>query len=123
MEKVEMQPFISEARNDLISEEDDGLYEEFRAVTENQEEKRLREFGKLNNSKTEPSKVENDPIYEEDDGIYEVPYSSANEGRVSANSPGRILKLRSQSRDFEVRMSEFKLEKGKITRLKENLGN
>ena len=94
MEKVEMQPFISEARNDLISEEDNGLYEEYGAVSENQEEKRLREFGKLNNSKTEPSKVENDPIYEEDDGIYE--------GRVSANSPRRILKFRSQSRDFEV---------------------
>ena len=95
MEKVEMQPFISEARNDLISEEDNGLYEEYGAVSENQEEKRIREFGKLNNSKTEPSNVENDPIYEEDDGIYEVPYSSANEGRVSADSPGRISKFRS----------------------------
>ena len=112
MENVEMQPFISEARNDPISEEDDGLYVEFGAGTENQGDNEPREFENLNDSRTEPSKVENDPIYEEDDGIYEVPYSSANEGRVSADSPGRILKFRSQSRDFEVRMWEFKLEKG-----------
>ena len=102
MENVEMQPFISEARNDLISEEDDGLYVEFGAVTENQGNNKRGEFEKLNDSKTEPPKVENEPNYEEDDGIYEVPYSSANEGTVSADSPGRILKLRSQSRDFEV---------------------
>ena len=122
MEKVEIQPFLSEARNDLISEEDDGLYVEFGAVTENQGDNKPREFEKLN-IKTESSKVKNDPIYEEDDGIYEVPYSSANEGRVSADSSGRILKFRSQSRDFEVRMSEFKLKKCKMTRLRENLGN
>ena len=112
MEQVEMQPFISEARNDLISEEDDGLYVEFGAVTENQGDNEPREFENLNDSRTEPSKVENDPIY--DDGIYEVPYSSANEGRVSADGPGRILKFRSQSRDFEVRMSDLKLVKRKM---------
>ena len=105
-----MQPFISEARNDPISEEDDGLYVEFGAVTENQSDNEPREFENLNDSRTEPSKIENDPIYEEDDGIYEVPYSSANEGRVFA-----VL--------FEVRVSEYKFEKGKMTRLRENLGN
>ena len=84
MENVEMQPFISEARNDPISEEDDGLYVEFGALTENQGDNKPQEFEKLNDIKTEPSKVENEPIYEKDDGVYEVPYSSANEGRVFA---------------------------------------